>query len=212
LDLKNQEILLQSMQTAIALDLSSAHKVFNPMLWRRRASDNTPIKDLPRNIGPGAITVTKIAPLHMTITLEQVTTSDAGPRYVMGVEREAAAVVAQRKKKLYYPTLNNKNDAFILREVRGAADNPDSLLIELSDTSEKVVVTKKEPYQRVDGFTADLKYAPDNNRQWLNQRNNALLKIEGDDYIIVGIRKDEVILSAKLNDKKTTIPFTAAVP
>ena len=208
LELGKQEQLLKDLQTSVTLELSANHKVFNPMLWRKRLPENTPIKDIPRNIGPQAVTITKIAPLYLTITFESVIPSESGARYVMGVEREAAATVAARRKKPYNPTLNSKNDTFILREVKGSADNPTEVVVELNDTSERVSVAKDKPFKRVDAYVADLKYAPDN-RTWLNQRNGALIKIEGEDYNIVVIRKDEVILSAKLNDKKTTIPYTA---
>ena len=213
LEIGKQEQALKELQASVTVDLASNHKVFNPMLWRKKPPpENTPIKDLPRNVGPQAILVTKIAPLHLNITLESVSTAESGARYVIGVERESAPNPNNRKKKLYYATLNNKNDTFILREVKGSPDDVNSLelKLELNDTSEQVWVKKATPYKRVDAYTADLKYPPDNNKAWNNSRNNAQLKIEGEDYNIVVIRKDEVILSAKLNDKKTTIPYTAA--
>ena len=105
--------------------------------------------------------VTKIAPLYTTITLDSVTTTDSGSRYVIGVEREAATTPALRRKKQYYTTPNNKNDTFVLREVKGAPDNPTELVLELNDTGERVVLKKDVPFKRVDGYTADLKYEPE---------------------------------------------------
>jgi hypothetical protein len=210
LDLAPQEQMLKELQASVTIDLAVNHKVFNPMLWRKKLPENTPIKESPRNIGPQALQVTRIVPLHLTITFDSALPSDAGAtstRYTMGVEREAAPTVAARRKKPYNPTLNSKNDVFILREVKGPADNPTEVVVELNDTSERVSVSKEKPYKRIDGYVADLKYTPDN-KTWLNQRNGGLIKIEGEDYNIVVIRKDEVILSAK-NDKKTTIPYTA---
>jgi hypothetical protein len=212
LDLTVPEQQFKELQANVVIDLAANHKVFNPMLWRKRPPENTPIKEVPRNVGPQAITVTRIVPLHLTITFDSVIPSDAGAsgaRYVMGVEREAAATAAARRKKPYNPTLNSKNDVFILREVKGPADNPTEVVVELNDTTERVSVFKDKPYKRVDGYLADLKYTPDN-KTWLNQRNGGQVRIENEDYNIVVIRKDEVILSAKLNDKKTTIPYTAA--
>ena len=124
------------------------------------------------------------------------------------MEREAAATLALRKKKQFYTTPNNKNEVFVLREVKGAPDNPTDLVLELNDTGERVELKKDVPFKRVDGYTADLKYDPEK-KTWLNRRANTPppLSFDGEDYIIVAIGKTEVILSAKSNDKKTPIPF-----
>ena len=49
-------------------------------------------------------------------------------------------------------------------------------------------------------------------KTWLNRRANTPppLVLDGEDYIIVAIAKNEVILSAKSNDKKTPIPFVSS--
>jgi hypothetical protein len=49
---------------------------------------------------------------------------EATPRYTINVEREAAPERNKRLKKPYFATLNNKNEAFVLREVSGPAENP----------------------------------------------------------------------------------------
>ena len=203
LDLAKYEQLLARMQTPFTLDLATTNKLVNPMTWRKR--DGVPVKELPRNIGPEALVVTRVSPLYLTITLDGVSTNTPGARYVMSVEKEAARI----KKKPYYPQLNLKNDTFVLREVKGPADNPTEMLLELNDTGERAVVTKDKPFRRVDGYVADLKYPPENNRVWSNQRVGGPLRIEGEDYIIVAINKNEVILSAKPNGKKTSIPYNA---
>lgn len=208
-DLAKAEGLLQRMQTPLNLNLSSPNKLFNPMLWQKTPPpDSRPVKVQKGNVGVEAVTVTKIEPLYLTITLDSISTSDSGTRYVIGVVREAAATPALRRKKQYYTTLNSKNDTFTLREVKGAPDNPTELVLELNDTGERAVVKRDVPFQRADGYTADLKYEPEK-KTWLNRRANTppVLTLDGEDYIIVAIGKNEVILSAKSNDKKTPIPF-----
>jgi hypothetical protein len=131
-------------------------------------------------------------------------------RYAIGVEREAAVKPEQRKKKPYYAAPGNKNDTFVVREVKGPPDDPAELVIELNDSAEQVVLKKGTPFKQVDGYTADLKYDPER-KTWPGVRASVPPKppiiVAGEEYNIVAITKNEVVLSAKLNNKKTSIPY-----
>jgi hypothetical protein len=52
-----------------------------------------------------------------------------------------------------------------------------------------------------------LKYDPEG-KKWQQQRVGAVLKFADDDYIIVAINQDTVILSARSNQKKTTLTYS----
>lgn len=209
LDLTNATALLHRIQTPVRLDLSTKHKLFNPTPWQKKADDAL-IKVEKGNIGVEAITVSQITPLYLTITLDEVKVEDSGTRYYIGVEREAAATVSQRRKKTYSAVPNNKNDVFIIREVRGAVDNPSELVLELTDSNEMAVLKRDTAYQRVDAYTADFRYAPEN-KTWLGVRvgvpTRPAIIIAGEEYNVVAITKDEVVFSAKSNNKKTSIPY-----
>jgi len=217
LDLSKSEQLLARLQTALRLDFSSSHKVFNPVVWKRKPPpDNTPIKAEKGNIGVEAISVARTSPLHLIITLDSVTMTDTGARYTIGVEREAAATARQRSKRAYYAAPTIKSDGgFTIVEVKGPADNPSELVLELTDNGERAVVTKEQPFRRVDGYAADLKYDPES-RRWSNLRVGAggfgtpQITVEGESYIVVAINKNEVVLSAKSNNKKTSLPYSPA--
>jgi hypothetical protein len=56
---------------------------------------------------------------------------------------------------------------------------------------------------------ADLHYAPEN-KHWTARRVGAPLQFNGEDYNIVAINQNEVVLSAKSNGKKWTIKNTAS--
>lgn len=225
LELGPREALLARVQTPLVLDFSANHKVFNPVPWKKRATDNIPIKAQKGNVGVEAVVVTKITPLHLIITLDSVAPSDSGVRYTIGVEREAAATAALRRKRAFLGAPNVKSDGgFTIVDVRGAPDNPE-LVLELADTGERAVITREQPFRRVDGYMADLRYPPDN-RSWLNQRVSAggagmaavgaggggtpAITIEGESYIVVAINKDEVVLSARSNNKKTSLLINPA--
>lgn len=217
LDLSKSEQFLTRLQAALSLNFSSSHKVFNPVTWKKKpAPDNTPIKAQKGNIGVEAIAVVKTSPLHLIITLDAVTTTDSGARYTIGVEREAAATSKQRSKRAFYAAPTVKSDGgFTIVDVKGPPDNPSELVLELTDSGERAVVAKDQPFRRVDGYTADLKYDPES-RRWTNLRVGAggpgtpAISVEGESYIVVAINKNEVVLSAKSNNKKTSLPYSPA--
>jgi hypothetical protein len=55
---------------------------------------------------------------------------------------------------------------------------------------------------------ADLKFDPEG-KKWPNQRVGSSLKFGNDEYIIVAINRNEVVLSAKSNQKKTTLTYNS---
>ena len=68
-----------------------------------------------------------------------------------------------------------------------------------------------KPFKRVEGYAADLKYPLGENKVWLNQRvGSKPLFFANGYYNIVAISESNVVVSAKSNDKKTTIIFHPA--
>jgi len=206
-DLSKPLSVLQRVGAPAILDFSTGSKVFNPAnAWQRRP-DGTMVQ-LPagRGVGPQAVQVTKITPLYTIFSLESVISSDSGPRYMIGITREAAAKSTERSKRTTGASLNEKNrEGFIIREVKGPRDNPTELVLELADSGERVSVSKPKPFRRRDGYMADLKYSPEN---WTrtNQRVGDRLRIGNEYYNIVAISENEVVLSAP-SGKKTSRPY-----
>lgn len=208
LNVSTQQVVVQRVQAGVTLDLSSRHKAFNPVFWQK-TPDGKPFKNASgEESGPKALAVTEHVPLYLTITLDSVNPGEGTTptRYIIGVEREAAAEVSKRRKKQYYATVGNKNDAFLLRGINGPPENPDSLILELTDSGEEVIVKKGEAFKRVDGYSVDLKYDLEK-KNWNNQRVGNSLRFGNDDYNIVAITKNEVVVLAKSNQKKTPIPI-----
>jgi hypothetical protein len=210
LDLSLPDAVLKRVAAPAMIDFSAPNRLFNPMLWQK-AADGHLIKADATNIGPNAVTVTKMVPLYLKLTLDSVTVSDTGPRYVVGIEKEAALNPRDRNKTQKYCSLNTKNETFTLREVKAAPDNPTnaSVVLELNDTAQRVTVAKDQPFRRVDGYMVDLKYAPET-KTWTNRRVGASLSLNGEDYNILVITENEVVLSAKSNQKKWTIKYSAS--
>jgi len=82
------------------------------------------------------------------------------------------------------------------------------VVLELLDTGEKVTLTKQSkevPYKRIDRYTADVSYPPGGLPPWKNKRVGDMLKFNNEEYKIVAINPNELILSANSNQKKWTI-------
>ena len=205
LDLSRATNLMARAATPMTLDFSTDHKLFNPVLWRK-TPDGTWKKIARGNeIGIEAMVFTKFTPLYTIITLDSVMMSDIGARYVIGVDQEASPKPSQRGKKQTTAVLNEKKEIFALREVKGPADNPAELVLELNDSGERAALSKGKPIKRVDGYMADLKYPPEN-RSWVTQRVGARIRIANEDYILVVIATNEVVFSAP-SGRKTSRPY-----
>jgi hypothetical protein len=149
----------------------------------------------------------------LILTLDAIETNEFGARYVISMEREAAVLPAQRGKRQHYASVGEKvgekNEAFTITDVSGSPGNPAQLklILQLTDTGEKVTLSKDKPFRRTDGYSVDLKYDPEG-KKWQGQRKDADLRFAGDDNIIVAINQDSVILRARSNDKKTTLTYS----
>jgi hypothetical protein len=156
----------------------------------------------------GGLLVTKLTPLCLKLTLESVTPMDSGTRYVIGLENEAAASPRERSKRQYYCSLNTsgKQDIFTLREAKVPPDNPTNvtMVLELKDSGERVAVSKDHPFQRVDGYAADLRYEPEH-KTWINRRVGSVLAFGGDEAQIIAITRTEVVIGAKSSVKTWAI-------
>ena len=216
LDLTRETNVLGRLQSPYKLDFSTTNKLFNSVPWQK-TPDGRLIKNAAGN-EVSLVAVTKITPLYLILTLDSIETNSLATnefvaRYVISMERQASALPAQRGKRQHYASVGEKvgekNDAFIIREVSGSLANPGmlKLILQLTDTGEKVTLSKDKPFRRTDGYSVDLKYDPEG-KKWQGQRKDADLRFAGDDNIIVAINQDSVILRARSNDKKTTLTYS----
>jgi len=206
LDLTRQKNASERLLSPANFDFSTTNRVFNPMEWKKTANGDL-MKVRTGNAIVEAVVVTKITPLYLVITFDSVETNGVVPRYALGVEHQAAASAAQRRKQQRFVSLDDrKKDAFTLMEVKGAPENPSELILKLADSGETVTVSREKPFRRADAFTADLRYDPEK-KNFPGRRVGASISFGGQEYIVVAIDADEVILSAQSNQKHTTLRF-----
>jgi hypothetical protein len=208
LDLTRQQNVLQRLQSPFNYDFSAPNKLFNPIEWKRDPSGKMIKITDDSVIGAKAAVVTQITPLNLVVTLDAVQTNEMGAIYIIGVSNSAAANPAFRRKRQHYVTPGEKNEVFTLGKdgVKGDPANPDELILKLADTGDLAVVSKDKPFLRLDSYSADLKYDPEK-RVFSGRRVGQTISFNGDDYNIVAITADAVILSAQSNQKKTTLRY-----
>jgi hypothetical protein len=205
-NLSTNEIVLQRVVKATALHLSGEHNLFNPVPWQRmRDGHLIPIRT-GREIGPSALVVTKIDPLHLKIEYEGLAPSADTVQFRFRVTRETEKSAGKRVTPYSASPGGPKNQIFMLREAK-PKDNPVEFTLELADTKEQVTVTKDKPYISVAGFTASLKYGPDN-LTFPGKRVGDTLVFAGDTNKIVAITETNVTVAAASNTKRTTVAYT----
>ncbi len=210
LDLGAYQAVLQRLTASVHLDLSAPHKLFNPMPWQKLPNGRL-VKMDANSVGPRAVIITKLNKLNFELTLDSVLVEDSVPKFLIGIKREAAPNLKDRAKTTRYCKVGEKNDLFFVKGIGGPPDNPTNVVLVLNDTGEEAVLStdKSTPFRRVNGYTADLKYGPENRILGINRRANTPppLTFNGESYDIVAIKKNEVTLQAKSNQKKWSIPY-----
>jgi|SRR6185369_7015819 hypothetical protein len=205
LDLARHEAALQLALNPPPLDFSRPHNVLNPVKWQQR-SDGSLLKiQTGKEQGVDALVVTNIVPLLYMLTYERAAASG----YYVGEINEAHMNPQKRNKAQAFLTLNSPSPGrnFVLKEVRGAPDDPSELILELTDLGKQTVsISKDAPYVRTNGYKADLSYPP-LNKVFRDMRIDSKITLENEEYKIVGITFSNVVVSAKPNDKRTTISY-----
>ena len=208
--MSREENILNRVQSQFALDFETTNRLFNTMQWQREPNGRI-IKISNGNIvGPRAVKVTNIRPLNFILHFDSFEPAgQSGPaRYQLSIEHEGATNPFDRRAKKHFLSPGQKElgkEPLLLLSVSGPPDKP-QLTVEMLETGEKVTVTLDKPYQEVESYEADLTYAPET-KHWNNQRVGALLKFNNNNYNIVVIDQNEVVISAESNQKRTTLPY-----
>ena len=204
MDASGVQNVLKRATTPVSMDLAAPHKVFNPVPWQRNGEHLERFSST--NFGPLAVVVTKLNPLNLELTLDSISVEDNAAKFFVSVKKEAAVNVSERSKRQTVCRVGEKNATFAVKAVEGPAESPTNVVVELNDSGETAVLSKEKPFQRVDGYTVDLRYPPD--KAWSNRRVGASIQLgfNNEEYTIVAINPTELTLKAKSNDKKWSIP------
>jgi hypothetical protein len=213
-NLTNFNASLATLQNPPSLDFGLPHYLLNPVKWKETPQLDL-IKEAKGTESLDLLEVTSIIPLNFTIAFER----KAGPGFWINITNEVIAGGAGRRIA-QFATLNATNTkVFILRDIKGPPPPEDpaqeeewvkqaEFVLELKDSGERVAIAKDKPFVRAEAYQADLRYPPDN-KTFLKQRVGAPLSFGGEEYRIVAINQNEIVLLGA-NDKKHTKRYNPA--
>ena len=206
MEMRGYHATLARLEKAETLNLSNPHNLFNPVQWRVTRQGTTLKVELGNEIGAGAIVLSETRPLYLKIEYRGTTGTAQNTRYRFAVTREAAETKKKRLRMTTTAQLNDKDtrDMFTMIKIVGAPADPTAFELQLADNAGNVTVEKGKLFQRIDGYTATLKYAPDN-KTYANKRVRDKLFFADDGHNIVAIGASEVVLSTASTSKRTTI-------
>lgn len=207
---------LKQAERPVPVTLASGHNLFNPVEWRLDRVSQTPTKiKSEKDIGPHAMRIVAIKPLQLHIVYGSPSTSGEGDQLVvLGYQiystNETLALRAVNPPRVVraFVALNetNRQAVFHLREVKGEPREPAELVGELKDFGgEKFSFAPGRPYSRVLAHEAELRYMPNPEKKYLGVRTGSTVDIEGQNYKVVDITPDRVVLSDDSNGKQYSI-------
>ena len=200
-DLTNYSAVMQLSKAPPTLDYGPPHYLFNPVKWKKGANDEL-IKEAKGTELLDRLEITSIRPLNFTLAFDRV----AGSGYWINMTNEVATGYGRRLAQFTKAGETNTK-VFVLREVKGNQESPDELVLELKETGERVSITKDKPFVRAEAYEADIRYALEN-KNFPKQRVGATLRLGDEEYQIVAINQNEIVLLAP-NEKKYTVRYKA---
>ena len=206
LDMSRQDAVLGRLKQPYQLDFSATNKLFNPVQWRRMPDGKMVKLNTGKEMGPGAAVVTRITPLYYIVSLASTDTNGIAPRYRISVEHQAAVVPSQRRAQNHYASVNDKVPGLgVLQGITGPAEDPTAITLKLADGS-TLTVDKEKPYRVIEGYSADIKYELEKINA-TGQRVGDHLTFAGDDYNIIAIEQNRVVLLAQSNQKQYILAY-----
>jgi hypothetical protein len=170
------------------------HNTFNPVGWQDVNGNLVKDKFYGRK-GPNAVAIRQTSPLHLRIAYDdRKEVSSEDPRYSFYVTREAASKKSDRRKVTRVARLREKNDIFILREVKGSPTSPESFVLTLLNSNQNIEVSATSEFTEVRGYQADLEYEA-GNRKFSGVMKGDSITIDKRNYEIVFISESEVVLA-----------------
>src|SRR5262245_4930338 len=206
-DLARHEAAFQISRNPPLIDLSKPHNLLNPVKWQQRGDGALLKIQTGKEEGVGALVVTNITPLLYVVNFERAAASG----YFVGELNEADPNPRRRAKAQVFVGLNAPvtGKTFVLKQVNGPPEDPSELVFEFAELGKaSISISKDSPYVRTNSYKADMVYPP-LNKAFRELRIDSKIPLESDEYKVVGITSSNVIVSAKSNDKRTTIPFNA---
>ena len=200
IDLATNATVLGRLEQPLRLKFSGDHNVFNPVRWQKRA-DGGVIKV--SDAGANALEVVEIRPLRLALAFDEVAGTPTDIRYQLSYLNEAQRGGRATPR---VAGVKDRNNMFTIEEVIGEPNDPTALRVTLAGDKEPVTIAPGKPYERIVGYTADLRHPPED-RLFKDMKVKSEFTIGGEVYNIVAITENEVVISARSNKKQTVLEY-----
>ena len=204
---------LKQAEHPAGVDFSHPHFLFNPLVWESRGGGD-PVKlksaDL---IGARAMRLVKINPLLLSIAYGSASAASTEPDAVISgywtiATNELFAVNSTKRVVKAFLTVGQTNSLapFSILEVKGDPKEPTDIVGELkTPVVEKFNFAPGKAFSKILGYEAELRYLPTPARVYAGLRKGATVEIDGQNFKIVDITPNAVVLSDDSNGKQWSI-------
>jgi hypothetical protein len=203
----NQMVINRLIAATTPQIASPEHNLFNPVTWKQ-TQDRRIYKA--SGLGPNAVSVDQIRPLHLQLTIEG---GGSSSRNEIGVLLETDPRPRMRTRSLREGVkVNLAPSGKPPLNLELLAVRPNSSQVEYDlrlHDQEFITLTSEQPYMEIIAFAADLVYeTPSTTLAFPDKRLGDELRLPDDPterYIIIAMDADEVVLSADSTKKRTVI-------
>ncbi|MCS1408933.1 MAG: hypothetical protein M2R45_02111 [Verrucomicrobia subdivision 3 bacterium] len=186
------------------------HNLFNPVGWVKSKEGNLLKDPFYGRKGPEALVLTNTVPLYFRVKYDRLVQDGDEIKYYFGVTREAETKRRDRRLVTRVIRARDKNDIFILKEVKGAPTQPEGFVITLLADNREIFVSCQEPYSEIAGYTADLVYPPEGGKKFNARRRGDKITIAKKSYEVVVVLENEVVIKDTKTTKQTTVRLNAS--
>ncbi len=216
LDTKKAQATFDRVKNPGEFALPLNHRLFNSMRWVRQPDGKIQKISSSDKIGIPALKITNITPLNLIVSFNAVSDPTGNPRYQVGVAREAAIRLADRKPvvKTFGPTTRfviDTNITLTMKEVRGTPAEPSELVMEMIESGGEptdITLTKAAPFTKVAGYEVDARYDLEN-KTFTKKRLGDPLFFNGETNNIVAITNNQVVVSSQYG-KRFTLKYATS--
>lgn len=202
-DVSTNKMAMDQAGKRSRIEWPGIHNLFNPAKWKRRPDGRIEKIESRSQEGPQVLEIMKVLPLNYVLSFEGAVGGGNNYRYQLSVLREADSNPSLRRKISSFVSLGGKADQFSLKDLVGPPENPSELHLDLTN-GVAVTVSRETPYKRIDGYTVDLRYPPED-KVFRDKRKGDVIIVSGETNNIVAIYEDKVVLSANSTGERTTV-------
>lgn len=209
LNLTTQEMAVARLKVPPKVKIVTDNLTFNPVLWV--TMPNGQLKKItPGERGPDALKILRRVEVPFSIEFARV----AATSYQFLIATNVSASGKIEKADRYVSNRIGERPPgsfFVLKAINGKPEDPDSFVLELNDTKQVITVVKGIPYRRIQEYSVDLRYEPEN-KTFRDQREGGILLFENDAYKVLAINASFIRFQSLLTGRQTTLPFPPSSP